>query len=300
MRFGGRRESDNVESGSGGGGFGFGGGGGGGAGLLLGLVFSRFGIGGVVVVLALMFFLGGNPLGLTGGDDQAVQTGAPSARVDAQGASVCSADPSRHFPCQVLASTEDRWTELFRAQGATYTPPKLHFYAGNGQSGCGAAQSAMGPFYCPSDHRIYLDTSFFDELARRYGAPGDFAQAYVVAHEVGHHVQTLTGIEERVRRAQDGANEAQSNAIQVRMELQADCYAGVWASREQSAMEAGDIEEGMRAAGAIGDDTLQRAAQGVVVPESFTHGTSAQRQDALMRGYRGGTPQACASYTEGL
>jgi len=296
MRFGGRRESDNVESQSGGGFGGFGGGGGGAA-MLLGLVFSRFGIGGVVVVLALMFFLGGNPLGLTGGGEE---TGAPSASVEGRGASVCSTDPKRHFSCQVLASTEDRWTELFRAQGSTYAPPTLVFYPGSGQSGCGAAQSAMGPFYCPSDRRIYLDTSFFDELSRRYGAPGDFAQAYVVAHEVGHHVQTLTGIEERVRRAQDGVSEARSNAIQVRMELQADCYAGVWAAREQNALEPGDIEEGMRAAAAIGDDTLQRASQGVVVPESFTHGTSAQRQEALMRGYRGGTAQACASYTADL
>ena len=295
MRFGGRRESDNGESQSGGG-FGFGGGGGGGAAMLLGLVFSRFGIGGVVVVLALMFFFGGNPLGLTGGEQQ----GAPPAGVESRGTGTCSADPARHFSCQVLASTEDRWSELFRAQGSSYAPPTLVFYPGSGQSGCGAAQSAMGPFYCPSDRRIYLDTSFFDELSRRYGAPGDFAQAYVVAHEVGHHVQTLTGIEERVRRAQDGVGEAQSNAIQVRMELQADCYAGVWAAREQSALEPGDIEEGMRAAASIGDDTLQRAAQGVVVPESFTHGTSAQRQEALMRGYRGGNAQACASYTEGL
>jgi predicted metalloprotease len=291
MRFGGRRESDNVESGGGGG---FGGGGGA---LLLGLVFSRFGIGGVVVAVALMFFLGGNPLGLVDGGGQ---SGAPSSNVEARGADTCAADPARHFPCQVLASTEDRWAELFRAQGSQYAPPSLHFYPGNVQSGCGAAQSTMGPFYCPSDQRIYLDTSFFNELSQRYGAPGDFAQAYVVAHEVGHHVQALTGIEERVRRAQEGASEAQSNAIQVRMELQADCYAGVWASREQNAMEPGDIEEGMRAAAAIGDDTLQRASQGVVVPESFTHGTSAQRQEALMRGYRGGTPQACASYTEGL
>jgi len=297
MRFGGRRESDNVESQSGGGGgFGLGGGGGGGAGLLIGLVFSRFGIVGVLVVVGLMWFLGGNPLGLV--DPQ--QGGAPSANVEARGSGACATDPARRFSCQVLASTEDRWTSLFRAQGTNYTPPVLVFYPGRGQSGCGAAQSAMGPFYCPSDRRIYLDTSFFNELAQQFGAPGDFAQAYVVAHEVGHHVQTLTGIEERVRRAQSGASEAQSNAIQVRMELQADCYAGVWASGEQSAMEAGDFEEGMRAAASIGDDTLQRASQGVVVPENFTHGTSAQRQEALTRGYRGGTPQACASYTEGL
>ena len=295
MRFGGRRTSDNVESQSGGGGFGFGGGGGGGA-MLFGLVFSRFGIGGVVVLAIAMFVLGGNPLGLMGGGEG----GAPSAGVEARGGSACSADPARRFPCQVLASTEDRWAELLRAQGSDYPPPTLVFYPGNGQSGCGAAQSAMGPFYCPADRRIYLDTSFFDELSRRYGAPGDFAQAYVVAHEVGHHVQTLNGTEERVRRAQSGASEAQSNAIQVGMELQADCYAGVWASREASAMEPGDLEEGMRAAAAIGDDTLQRATQGVVVPESFTHGTSAQRQEALMRGYRGGNPQACAAYTQGI
>ena len=292
MRFGGRRESDNVESQSGG--FGFGGGGGGGGAMLLWFVFSRFGIGGVVVVLGLMYFLGGNPLGLTGGGDQA---GAPSTSVEGRGASVCSADAKRHFSCQVLASTEDRWTEIFRAEGRTYTPPTLVFYPGSGRSGCGAAQSAMGPFYCPSDRRIYLDTSFFDELSSRFGAPGDFAQAYVVAHEVGHHVQTLLGTEERVRRAQEGASEAQSNALQVKMELQADCYAGVWAAHERNALDPGDIQEGMRAAAAIGDDTLQRAEQGVVVPESFTHGTSAQRQEALMRGYRGGTLQACASYT---
>jgi predicted metalloprotease len=295
MRFGGRRTSDNVESQSGGG-YGFGGGGGGGA-LLLGLVFSRFGIGGVAVLLVVMLLLGGNPLGLMGDGGQ---SGAPRAAAEARGGAACSADPARRFPCQVLASTEDRWAELFRAEGASYAAPTLVFYPGHGRSGCGAAQAAMGPFYCPADRRIYLDTSFFDELSQRYGAPGDFAQAYVVAHEVGHHVQTLNGIEERVRRAQEGASEAQANALQVRMELQADCYAGVWASREQSAMEPGDLEEGMRAAAAIGDDTLQRATQGAVVPESFTHGSSAQRQEALMRGYRGGTAQACAGYTDGI
>jgi uncharacterized protein len=298
MRFGDRRTSDNVESQSGGGGFNLGGGGGAGAGMLFGLVFSRFGIGGVVVLGLILFFVGGNPLGLTGGGQP--QSAQPGGQAAASGQSVCAADPARRFPCQVLASTEDRWGELFQADGQTYTPPKLVFYPGNGQSGCGAAQAAMGPFYCPADRRIYLDTSFFDELSRRYGAPGDFAQAYVVAHEVGHHVQTLLGTEERVRHAQSGASEAQSNAIQVRMELQADCYAGVWAARERSAMEPGDLEEGMRAAGAIGDDTLQRQSQGVVVPESFTHGTSAQRQDALNRGWQGGSLAACASYTEGL
>jgi predicted metalloprotease len=297
MRFDDGRISDNVESQSGRGGFGFGGGGGGGGAMLFGLVFSRFGIGGVIVLVIVMFFIGGNPLGLMDGGtaDGPARTGA-----DARGASVCTADPSRRFACQVLRSTEERWAELLQAQGASYRAPTLVFYPGNGNSGCGAAQAAMGPFYCPADQRIYLDTSFFDELARRYGAPGDFAQAYVIAHEVGHHVQTVTGIEERVRRAQASASEAESNAIQVRMELQADCYAGVWAARAQSNMEPGDLEEGMTAAAAIGDDTLQRASQGTVVPESFTHGSAAQRQEALMRGYRGGTPQACAAYTADL
>jgi predicted metalloprotease len=296
MRFGGRRTSDNVESQSGGGGFGFGGGGGGGGAMLLGLVFSRFGLGGVVVLGLAMFFLGGNPLGLTGDG----QPGAGSQQVAAEGQAACAADAARQFPCQVLASTEDRWSELFQAEGRRYEPPTLVFYPGSGQSACGSASSAAGPFYCPADRRVYLDTSFFDELARRHGAPGDFAQAYVVAHEVGHHIQTLLGTSDRIRSAQSAVGRGEANALQVRMELQADCYAGVWAARERGAMEAGDLEEGMTAAAAIGDDTLQRAGRGRVVPESFTHGSAAQRQEALLRGYRGGTAAACASYTEGI
>ncbi len=303
MRFGGRRTSSNVESQSGRG-RGFGGFGGGsrglGGGMLLGLVFSRFGITGVVILFIVMFLLGGDPLGLSGGGQQniAPQRGAPAEQA---GGNVCEADPDRRFLCQVLASTEDHWSQIFTASGAQYRPPVLVFYPGTGQSGCGVAQAAMGPFYCPADQRIYLDTSFFDELARRHGAPGDFAQAYVVAHEVGHHVQTITGTSDSIRRAQSRASERDSNALQVRMELQADCYAGVWAARERNAaMEAGDLEEGMRAAAAIGDDTLQRAGQGRVVPESFTHGTSEQRQEALLRGFEGGDPTACAAYTQGI
>jgi predicted metalloprotease len=267
--------------------------------MLLGFVFSRFGIGGVVVLFILMWLLGGDPLGLSGGQQSVAPRQAGQSQATA--ADACSSEPTRRFLCQVLASTEDHWTQLFAAQGAQYEAPVLVFYPGTGQSGCGAAQAAMGPFYCPADRRIYLDTSFFDELARRHGAPGDFAQAYVVAHEVGHHVQTITGTSDTIRRAQARASQQQGNALQVRMELQADCYAGVWASRERSAaMEPGDFEEGMAAAGAIGDDTLQRAGQGRVVPESFTHGTAAQRQEALMRGWRGGDPAACADYTAGL
>jgi hypothetical protein len=303
MRFGGRRTSGNVEGRSGGGGFGFGGGGGigGGGGMLLGLVFSRFGIGGVIVVFLIMMFMGGDPLGLSGGGGQ--QTVAPhQAGQPGPGAApdVCAAEPTRRFLCQVLASTEDQWGPMFQAEGSRYTPPTLVFYQGGTRTGCGTGQAQMGPFYCPADQRIFIDTSFFDELARRYGAPGDFAQAYVVAHEVGHHIQTITGTSDRIRSAQSGVREAEANALQVRMELQADCLAGVWASKEQAAMEPGDLEEGMTAAAAIGDDTLQRAGQGRVVPESFTHGTSAQRQEALLRGYRGGRPEACESYVAGI
>ena len=293
MRLDDYRESSNVEQDSGrGGGFG---GGGGGLGLLFALVGSRFGIGGIVVlVLGLMLF-GFNPFG--GGSQMVSQQ--PQV-TQASASQICASNAAYTFSCRVLANTEDTWGRLFQAAGQTYAPPRLHFYSGQGQSGCGEAMSAMGPFYCPSDQRIYLDTEFFDELQSRFHAAGDFAQAYVIAHEVGHHVQYLTGIADKVRREQQASDEAGANALQVRMELQADCYAGVWAAREQSALEPGDIEEGMRAAASIGDDTLQRASQGVVVPESFTHGTSAQRQEALMRGYRGGTAQACAGYTADL
>jgi hypothetical protein len=176
----------------------------------------------------------------------------------------------------------------------------MDFFNQRGMSGCGAAQRAMGPFYCPSDQRIYIDTDFFNELQTKFQAPGDFAQAYVIAHEVGHHVQTITGTANRIRQAQQRASKAQGNALQVAMELQADCYAGVWAAREREAMEPGDAEEGLRAASAIGDDTLQKAAQGYVVPESFTHGTSAQRMQALQRGLQSGDPGACETYTANI
>ena len=297
MRFGGRGTSDNVES-QRGQSFGGGGGLGGGAGMLLGLVASRFGIGGVIVVVIGMALFGG--LGnLTGGGQQAVSP-AGQGRAGASAAEVCASDPTTRFSCQVLGSTEEQWGRLFAASGAQYRAPKMVVYTGGGRSGCGAADAAMGPFYCPADQGIYLDTAFFDELARRYGAPGDFAQAYVIAHEVGHHVQTLLGTSDRIRRAQGAVREGEANALQVRMELQADCYAGVWAAQERGAMEPGDLEEGMRAAAAIGDDTLQRAGRGRVVPESFTHGTAAQRQEALMRGYRGGGPEACAGFTQAI
>ena len=296
MRFGDRRTSDNVEyrEGGGGGMFGGGGGGRGPGGMLLGLIASRFGIIGVIIVVGIGLFMGANPLGLIGGGEAP----APQQKADPAAArQVCASNSAYRFSCQTLASTEDQWTTMFQEMGRTYQPPRMVLYTRGAPSGCGQADSRMGPFYCPADRGIYLDTAFFEELDRRFGAPGDFAQAYVIAHEVGHHIQTLMGVSDGIRRAQSGASEAQGNALQVRMELQADCLAGVWASREESAMEAGDFEEGMRAAAAIGDDTLQGQA---AAPESFTHGTSAQRQEALMRGYRGRNLQACEGYTRGL
>ena len=193
---------------------------------------------------------------------------------------------------QVLGSTEDTWNKLL---GGRYQPTTLVAYSRSYQSGCGAAQSAMGPFYCPTDKKIYLDTEFFNELSQRFQAPGDFAQAYVIAHEVGHHVQDLMGTLDQAHNAQARSSESEGNAVQVKVELQADCYAGVWAANAkdpegQPVMEQGDFEEGMRAAEAIGDDTLQRQTQGTVVPDSFTHGTSAQRMEALQRGFKSGDP----------
>ncbi len=201
----------------------------------------------------------------------------------------------------MLANTEDTWTKIFAAKGQRDQPAGFSFYTGGGTSGCGAAQSAMGPFYCPTDNSIYLDTSFFGELENRFRASGDFAQAYVIAHEVGHHIQNLTGVLGDASARQRRVSSREGNAIQVRVELQADCYAGVWAAHAkdeqgQPAMEPGDVEEGLRAAQAIGDDTLQRQSQGRVVPEAFTHGSAAQRAAWLRRGLESGDPAACDTF----
>ena len=206
-------------------------------------------------------------------------------------AKACGVDAASGFSCRVLASAEDTWGPIMKAEGVQFAPAGLIFYSGNGQSGCGAAQSAMGPFYCPTDNRIYLDTEFFGELDQRFHAAGDFAQAYVVAHEYGHHIQFLTGIAGKVRQQQEQSSSTQSNALQVRMELQADCYAGVWANKNSARLDPGDVQEGLRAAQAIGDDTLQKETQGTVVPDSFTHGTSAQRMEWLKRGIDSGDPR---------
>jgi predicted metalloprotease len=196
-------------------------------------------------------------------------------------------EEARAFVETILADTEAGWSAEFAEQGMDYAEPTLVLFSGAVQSACGMAGAAVGPFYCPMDRQVYLDLSFFSELSERFGAPGDFAQAYVIAHEVGHHVQTLLGISDRIRQAQEGSSPERVNALQVRMELQADCFAGMWGAHAQAQsgfLEMGDLEEGMAAASAIGDDRLQRQAQGYVVPESFTHGTSEQRVSWFRRG----------------
>jgi len=297
MRFGDQPESENFrdDTGRSVGGLGGLGGGGNALGCLIPLIMSRFGIGGVVVLLIGYFIL--NSLGGLG-DGGTVQQPA-SQQVTQAGQS--NLDPNiKHFTLQVLGSTESVWTSLLAKRGVRYTPTTLVFYSETDRSGCGIAQSAMGPFYCPTDRNIYLDTKFFNELATRFQAPGDFAMAHVIAHEVGHHVQDVLGRLDQAHNAQAAAGEVQGNAIQVKVELQADCYAGVWAANArtpegQPVMEQGDFEEGMRAAEAIGDDTLQREGQGYIVPDSFTHGTSAQRMAALRTGFQAGDLAACST-----
>ena len=251
------------------------------------------GIGAVVLTIVAL---------LLGVDPEAVTTmgGAPAGEV-APGSpdQFRGADEEADFISVVLADTEDTWSALFAERGATYREPELVLFENVVQSACGMAQSAVGPFYCPLDQQVYLDLAFFRELSERFGAPGEFARAYVVAHEVGHHVQTLLGISDDVRSAQAQSSQTESNAIQVRMELQADCLAGVWAhhaQRERQVLEPGDIEDALRAAAAIGDDRLQRETQGRVVPESFTHGTSAQRTQWFRNGFESGNPDRCDTF----
>lgn len=308
MRLDDYRTSKNIrdQRGSGGRGFG-GGGGGGGRGFRLPVGRGRsvgggkIGIGTIIIGLIAVFVFGADPQallsGLQGGNIGGT-TVQPSANMGGANASEsCAVDQKSKFSCQVLASTEDTWGPIFQKNGQRYQPTVLNFYSQSGQSGCGPAQSAMGPFYCPADNGIYLDTVFFDELATRFGAAGDFAQAYVIAHEVGHHIQTITGRSAEVRRLQARSGKAESNALQVRMELEADCYAGVWAARNADRIEQGDIAEGMAAANAIGDDTLQRNAGRRPMPESFTHGTSAQRKRWLQRGLESGNPASCDTFS---
>jgi len=314
MRLDGERESDNVEDdrgGGGGGGMGFGGGGGGGFGgglvpMLFGFVLSRFGCGGVVVLgLILLVFGGlGNIGNLLGGSGSAPtqQIGQPSEQAAPNApAAATTEDASKRFVRRVLATTEDSWAKLLPAQANTrYVNPRLVLFSGQIDSGCGGASAATGPFYCPADRKVYLDTSFFAELSNRFGAPGDFANAYVIAHEIGHHVQKLLGISDRAEAAMSRASRTQRNAISVRLELQADCFAGVWAKDNANLLDPGDVEQAVRAATAIGDDRLQQQAQGTVVPDSFTHGSSAQRVHWLQQGIADGTVAGCDTFNGSL
>jgi predicted metalloprotease len=253
------------------------------------------GIGTVVLVLLALWF-GVDPSVVLQGADPGDSRSAPSAP---QQRAPAGDEPLRDFVSVILADTEDTWTELFRQMGRQYQAPHLVLFSGAIKSACGFAEAAVGPFYCPGDRKVYIDLSFYRDLRDKIGAPGDFAQAYVIAHEVGHHVQNLLGIAGRIQEAQGKRSRTEANALQVKMELQADCLAGVWANNAQRArqiLESGDIEEGLNAAAAIGDDRLQRQAQGRVVPESFTHGSSAQRVRWFKRGIETGDPGQCDTF----
>jgi uncharacterized protein len=284
MKWEGNRESDNVEDvrGGGGGGFGFGGG--------------SLGIGSVVIALVASYFLGVNPLTvlsfLNGGGQVAPVQQAPARHPPAD-------DRMAKFVSVVLADTEDVWGEMFRERGDNYVPPKLRLFSGSTPTACGTGQSAAGPFYCPGDQRVYIDLSFYRLMQQRFHVSGEFAQAYVIAHEVGHHVQHLLGISDKVDNARRRLSGPQSNALSVRLELQADCFAGVWAfhaNQARSILEAGDVETALNAASAIGDDALQRQARGQVVPDSFTHGTSEQRVRWFKRGIQAGRMSDCNTF----
>ncbi|MFM9862416.1 MAG: neutral zinc metallopeptidase [Micropepsaceae bacterium] len=287
MKTEGRRQSENVEDRRGKGG---------------GMPMGRAGVGGlgliVIVVLALIF--GVDPSQFLGQMEQQ-QAGTETAPGQPYQESGEEAKRSA-FIKVVLADTEDVWTAIFKNSGKAYQEPTLVLFSGVVQSACGAAQSASGPFYCPRDQKVYLDLSFYDEMASKLGAQGDFAFAYVVAHEVGHHIQTLLGTSQKVMAARQQASEAEGNALSVKLELQADCLAGVWAhhtEKQKQVLEQGDIEEAMNAAAAVGDDRLQKAAQGYVVPESFTHGSAAQRAQWFRTGLQGGDPNQCNTFGAG-
>jgi hypothetical protein len=250
---------------------------------------------GLLAVVLIGMFLGIDPTVLLQGIPEMQ---APSVSVQPSGQPAAN-DDQRNFVAVVLAETEDVWQEAFRTMGRTYQVPKLVLFSRAVESACGIAGSAVGPFYCPPDHRIYLDLSFFEDLQTRFGASGDFAQAYVIAHEVGHHVQALLGITQKVNELQGRVNPSERNKLSVRMELQADCLAGVWAHNAHEShqiLEPGDVEEGLNAASAIGDDRIQRKTQGHVVPDAFTHGSAAQRVRWFKIGLERGNLQACDTF----
>lgn len=297
MLWRGRRQSDNVEDARSDGGGGLGGGLGGGGRLPMGPRISTGGGGlsGIIILVVLFFALracGIDPMqilsdgGSGSGGGQVTQGGAPAN------------DEMTQFVSTVLAETEDTWNGIFQAEGLKYQEPKLLLFSGQVNSACGYASAASGPFYCPGDRKVYLDTAFFNQLAKQFGAAGDFAQAYVIAHEVGHHVQNLTGILPKFNQMRQRMSEADANAMSVRVELQADCFAGIWGhyTDQKGLLEQGDLEEALNAARQIGDDTLQKRMQGYVVPESFNHGTSAQRQRWFAAGFKSGKLSDCDTF----
>jgi len=295
MRWQGNRESDNVEDARNGSG-----GGGGRQGLSVGG--RGLGLGSVAIALVASYFLGVNPLmvlNMLSGGAGLPSSGAPQS---AQHPPATANDEQTRFVRTVLADTEDVWRPIFQEGGGTYSEPKLVLFRDAVPTACGTGQSATGPFYCPGDQKVYIDLGFYDTLRDRLGAPGDFAQAYVIAHEVGHHVQNLLGTSAKVQEMRQRLSDTQYNAMSVKLELQADCYAGVWANHAQQArqiIEAGDIEEALNAAAQIGDDTLQRKASGHVSPESFTHGSSQQRMTWFKRGMDTGDIRQCNTFAKG-
>ena len=283
MRTEGERESTNVEDRRGAGG----------GGSILGGRRGGVGIGTIVIAMVAAYFFGINPmtvLGVLGGGNTPTQNAPVAANAN---------DPMTKFIKVVVAETEDTWGAIFKEQGKTYPAPKLVIFSGRTDTGCGTGETASGPFYCPADQKVYIDLQFYQLLKDRFKAPGDFAQAYVVAHEVGHHVQNVLGIMDKVEAAKQKNSKA-ANALSVRLELQADCFAGIWAKRTQLAknnLEPGDLQEAMNAAAAVGDDRLQAQSAGVVRPETFTHGSSEQRMQWFKRGFEGGSLGSCNTFT---
>ncbi|MCW5720172.1 MAG: zinc metallopeptidase [Devosia sp.] len=305
MKWRGRERSSNIEDRRGRAGGGFGGLGGGslgrGGGIRLptgGGGGSRGGIGGligIVVVLGIIWLVSGqNPLDMLTSGQSSAPSSASSRQIPVEGQ-----DELVDFVGVVVKETEDLWGQVFKASGRDYPEPRVVLFTDQVNSACGLADANVGPFYCPGDSKVYIDLSFYDELHRKFGAPGDFAQAYVLAHEVGHHVQNLTGVLPEFNRRRQSMSQEQANAYSVRVELQADCYAGVWANYagQQNLLESGDIEEALNAANQIGDDTLQKRMQGYAVPKTFNHGTSAQRKAWFERGFRSGNPGDCDTFS---
>lgn len=285
MRWEGQRESENVEDRRGMGPARIGG-------------MGKIGLGGIILVLAISYFTGTNPITLLNMLNGVQDITGPS--VDREPAPTGSPNDSLgKFASVVLADTETTWETVLPRLGRQYEHPRLVLFTGGVQSACGTTSSAVGPFYCPGDHKVYLDLSFFNVMSEKLGAPGDFAQAYVIAHEVGHHVQNLLGVADKVHQLQRQVSEPEGNVLSVRMELQADCYAGVWgyhAKHQRGLIEPGDFEEGLRAASAIGDDQLQKLSRGYIRPESWTHGSSEQRMTWLRRGLKAGDPHDCDTF----